>query len=365
MPTCAIVTSVLGCLVTLILYARYTFIIQMPITYRIIFLIGAFVVGCIPLLVSERIEPMLGKFYTLYSQIFYFFFIAAIILLTLTIIVDVIWGVGWLFFRSKMIALPSVALLMVVSLILSGWAVYEGTKVPLIKVTNLVSDKITKPITLVFLSDLHIHRNINPAKIDGIVARVNAINPDIVVLGGDIIDDELSKTNHVGEKLKNIQAPHKFFIAGNHEWYNGFQRNITFLQELGYMFLENTGAGITDVYIAGIPDMTTQSNSVDLQEAFKGATNAQYRILLSHTPADFKSNNQFDLELSGHTHGGQIFPFHILTKLYNKYLSGLYTMENKAHLYISRGSGQWGPQMRFLAPSEITVIKLQPQHKGE
>ncbi len=365
MPTCAIITSVLGCLVTLILYARYTFIMQMPITCRIIFLCAAIVIGCIPLLVTERIEPMLGKYYMLYSQIFYFFFIAAIILLTLTIIVDVLWGLGWIVFRSKMIAPPSVLFLIVISFVFSGWAIYEGTKIPAVKITNLVSDKITEPVTLVFLSDLHIHRNINPKKIEGIIARVNHLKPDIVVLGGDTIDDRLDKTNHVGAKLKDIQAPHKFFIAGNHEWYNGFQQSISYLKELGYTFLENTGETVKNIYIAGIPDMTTSAKSVLLSKAFKEASESQYRVLLSHTPADFKEQNQFDLELSGHTHGGQIFPFHILTKLYNRYLSGLYTMQNNAQLYISRGSGQWGPQMRFLAPSEITVINLQPQSKGE
>ncbi len=365
MPTCAIITSVLGCLATLILYARYTFIVQMPITCRIVIFFAAIVVGCIPLLITERIEPMLGKYYTLYSQVFYFFFIAAIILLTLTIIVDVIWGIGWLTFRSKMIALPSVLFLTVLSLIFSGWAVYEGTKIPVVKITDIISDKITQPVKIVFLSDLHIHRNINPKKIEGIVARVNSLKPDIVILGGDTIDDRLNKTNHVGSKLKKIQAPHKFFIAGNHEWYNGFQQSISYLKELGYTFLENTGETVKDIYIAGIPDMTTSAKSVRLKEAFKDAEESQYRVLLSHTPANFKEQNQFDLELSGHTHGGQIFPFHILTKLYNKYLSGLYTMQNNAQLYISRGSGQWGPQMRFLAPSEITVINLQPQSKGE
>lgn len=86
---------------------------------------------------------------------------------------------------------------------------------------------------------------------------------------------------------------------------------------------------------------------------------------MSHTPADFGKNNAFDLEVSGHTHGGQIFPFHIFTKLYNKYLAGLYETDNDAAIYVSRGSGQWGPQMRFLAPAEITILKLVPENDEE
>ncbi len=365
MPTCAVITSVFGCLVTLILYARYTFNVQMPMGFRIVLLVGAIIIGCVPLLVSERIELMLGKYYTMYSQIFYYFFIAAVILVTLTIIVDIVWGIGWVAFRSKMIILPSFLPLTCLSLILSGWAVYEGTKVPNVKTTVIKSDKINEPVTLVFLSDLHIHRNISPSKIDGIINRVNEIKPDVVVLGGDTIDDSLSRTDELVSKLKNINAPHKFFIAGNHEWYNGFKQSTEFLQNLGYTFLENSGQFVQNVYIAGIPDMTTSSKSVRLDEAFKQSSESDYRVLLSHTPADFKSANNFDLELAGHTHGGQIFPFHILTKMYNRYLSGLYDMDNNARLYISRGSGQWGPQMRFLAPSEITVIQLMPQKNGE
>ena len=82
---------------------------------------------------------------------------------------------------------------------------------------------------------------------------------------------------------------------------------------------------------------------------------------MSHTPADFGKENLFDLEVSGHTHGGQIFPFHIPAKLKNKYLAGKYRMENGAEIYVTRGAGQWGPQMRLLAPSEITVLILKPE----
>lgn len=129
--------------------------------------------------------------------------------------------------------------------------------------------------------------------------------------------------------------------------------------------MENSGAALQDqLYIAGIPDLFSapaHKLSIDPAAAFQNAGPDRFRLLMSHTPADFGKENAFDLEVSGHTHGGQIFPFHIFTKLYNKYLAGLYEMENKAAIYVSRGSGQWGPQMRFLAPAEITILKLIPE----
>lgn len=112
------------------------------------------------------------------------------------------------------------------------------------------------------------------------------------------------------------------------------------------------------------PDVFSGANfgrTANIEKAFAFADNNQFKILMSHTPTDFHAGNNFDLELSGHTHGGQIFPFHILTKIHNKYLAGMYDMENDAKIYVTSGSGQWGPQMRFLAPSEITLINILPE----
>ena len=96
---------------------------------------------------------------------------------------------------------------------------------------------------------------------------------------------------------------------------------------------------------------------MNLDEVFSGASDNQFKLLLSHRPLKFKKNS-FDLMVSGHTHGGQVFPFMIFVYLALGYVSGLYDLEDEAKLYVSRGAGQWGPQMRFLAPSEITVVNL-------
>lgn len=362
-----IYTSIFCSLVAFILYLRYTCVIRMPILIRIGLFIAVMIIGCLPLLITERMELMFGKYNTFIVHTIYFIVIMLFILLMLSVLTDILWGIGLVIFKSKMIALPSLFVLLAMSLLCSSWALYEGMKIPNIKITQIQSDKITKPVKIVFLSDLHIHRTINPRKIDGIIQRVNSLNPDILILGGDTIDDSLNKTQDIVAKLNNIQAKDgRFFVAGNHEFYKGLHKSVHFLKNLNYTFLENNGISIGQLYVAGIPDLRHSLTPVKLADTFKNALPDQYKILVSHTPADFQSQNDFDLELSGHTHGGQIFPFHILTKIYNKhFLSGLYNLTNGAKLYISRGSGQWGPQMRFLAPSEITVIELRPQQNKE
>ena len=102
---------------------------------------------------------------------------------------------------------------------------------------------------------------------------------------------------------------------------------------------------------------------IDVDRTLENSSDGQYKILLSHTPRFQKemiTKAQYDLQLSGHTHGGQIFPFHLLVKQANKYLAGLYDV-NDTKLYLSRGTGYWGPPMRLFAPSEITVIRLKPE----
>lgn len=361
-----IFTSIFGGLISLILYIRYACFGKLTIRWRILLFLGVLIIGALPLLMTERVALLMEKYYPFYVHTVYFVLITLVMLLTLTIITDIIWGIGILILKSKMIPLPSVFVLIGLAFILSGWSLYEGMKVPAVKTVTITSDKITKPTTLVFLSDLHIHRTLNPRKIEGIIEQVNALHPDIVILGGDTVDDSIRKTQDIADKLKEIQAPQgRFFVAGNHEFYRGFQPSINHLKSLGYTFLENSGETIGNLYIAGIPDLRHSPTPVRLSDTFKNALPTQFRILVSHTPADFGAKNSFDLALSGHTHGGQIFPFHFLADWHNGFLNGLYELQNNARLYVSRGSGQWGPQMRFLAPSEITVIQLQPQQQGD
>lgn len=366
MITCAITTSVLGCLATTFLFVRHFWFLEFPLWLKISLAFVFVLAGCIPLLVEYHFEKALGSLYPFYRYGLYFVYVGCIIWFTLTIAGDL--G-AFAALRAGLIkAMPgrtySLALT-AAAFLCAAYALHAGTKVPDVKIVDLYSGKAAEETKIVLLSDIHIHRVISPAKVKGIVEKTNALEPDIILLNGDIIDDDVRRVHEVSLLLKGLKAKKGiYFVTGNHEFYAGYQPTVDELKSFGFTFLENGGVSAGEIYLAGIPDIfagQAYGHSADIAKAFAGAGAEQFKILLSHTPADFKEKNDFDLELSGHTHGGQIFPFHILTKLHNRYLAGMYDMENGAKIYVTRGSGQWGPQMRFLAPSEITLLTIKPE----
>lgn len=364
--SCPIITSCFGVLATSLLYFRYVFFSSFDKNIKIASIALIFLLGCLPILASYKVEKILGSLYPTYRYIIFFLFILSIILLTITIFRDIIWEVIYLI--NKKITSPiSSQYLMKVNLItiifafvVALFSLYNGIKVPKIKNINLESVKILGNKKIVLLTDLHLHRVLSIKKLQGIVDKVNGLDADAILLGGDIIDDEIDKIKGQLEVLKNLKG-NIYVVAGNHENYVGYNESKEALKELGFIFLENSGKSLgNDLFIGGIPDIHSSRFSgkrYDLEETFRDSKDNQYKILLSHTPANFKNIN-FDLELAGHTHGGQIFPFVFFVYLHAPYVAGLYNLENNAKIYVSRGSGQWGPQMRFFAPSEISVISI-------
>lgn len=368
MVTCAITTSVLGCIVTSYLFFRYTWCLDLSVMQKSLLFALFIFMGCIPLFVSYSAEHIFGKFYPYYRYGLYFVFIGCIILFSMTLAVDaVLWLLSYtpLIGKLKFVCCYLNYILIGAALLCSAYALYAGVKVPGVKEVGVASNKIKDEQKIVLLSDIHIHRAINPEKIKGIVEKTNALEPDIILLAGDIIDDDVDVVAKTSALLKGLKAKKGiYFVTGNHEFYTGYKETVDEMKKLGFSFLENGGVSLGDVYLAGIPDLfsgRSYHKNADIKQAFAAAEPEQFRLFMSHTPADFGKENNFDLEVSGHTHGGQIFPFHVFAKLHNKYLAGFYEMENGARIYVSRGSGQWGPQMRFLAPSEITLLKLIPQ----
>ena len=261
------------------------------------------------------------------------------------------------------------------SLLLSFYAAYEGAKIPPIKEVIIYSQKITEKQKVVLLSDLHISREIPDEKINKIIQRVNALKPDLIILSGDILDDEISTLTSKAKLLADLKAKSGvYFVLGNHEIYFGREyQSKKLLRAQNLILLENSGIEANaQIYVGGIPDSFSRrvhGHSIDLQRTFANSREGQFRILVSHTPRNFYAKTNFDLELAGHTHGGQIFPFFFMVYFLNDFFAGLYDMANGAKIYVSRGTGQWGPQMRLFAPSEITLIKLLPmslsRNKGD
>ncbi|MCX7856880.1 MAG: metallophosphoesterase [Deltaproteobacteria bacterium] len=248
-----------------------------------------------------------------------------------------------------------------ISLVLVFYGIFEARNLRIEKIViqtpKLCGD--LKKLRIVQISDLHIGLLTNKKKIEAYVGKIKSLNPDILVSTGDFVDGQLDRIEMFSEHFKSISAPFgKFAVTGNHEYYAGIKRAKTFLEKSGFKVLENEIYVIEDcLSFVGIDD-SHSSESTELFLLRSGRTKG-FTILLKHRPIVLKESiGLFDLQLSGHTHGGQIFPFRFITSLFFEYIDGYKFLGTNSHLYVSKGTGTWGPPVRVLSPPEITVIEI-------
>ncbi len=223
--------------------------------------------------------------------------------------------------------------------------------------------------SLVQLSDVHIGYTIGREFIVDMVARANAAGGDAIVITGDLVDGSVATLAHAAAPLSELRAPQGvYFVTGNHEYYSGADAWIAELRRLGIRVLRNErvslGRGTARLELAGIDDHSAarygRGHGPDLAAAVAGRDPSVPLVLLAHQPRQVHEASRFgvDLQLSGHTHGGQIWPWHYLAKWQQGgLLAGLYRIGD-TQLYVSRGTGYWGPPVRVGAPAEITRIVL-------
>lgn len=221
---------------------------------------------------------------------------------------------------------------------------------------------------IVQLSDVHIGPTLGADWLERVVARVNALAPDAVVITGDLVDGSVEELRDQVAPLARLSAKHGvFFVTGNHEYYSGADEWIDELARLGVRTLRNErvalGDGDHSFDLAGVDDWTARrfggGHGANLARALAGRDPARELVLLAHQPKQIHEAARLGvgLMLSGHTHGGQIFPWQLLVKLDQPYIAGLAQHED-THIYVSRGTGFWGPPMRVAAPAEIALIEL-------
>lgn len=232
------------------------------------------------------------------------------------------------------------------------------------------SPKIPKDIGLLKIaqiSDVHLGMIVREERLRRILQKVKMENPDIFISTGDLVDAQINHLDGLTELLQEIQPRlGKFAITGNHEYYAGLRQALDFTELAGFRLLRGKGITIGGVLnMAGVDDPTGLhggEENVSERDLLGGLPRDTFTILLKHRPViDKESLGLFDLQISGHTHRGQIFPFVVLSQLFFPYNSGLFQLSNQAILYVSRGSGTWGPPIRFLAPPEVTIFEL---HSG-
>ncbi len=219
------------------------------------------------------------------------------------------------------------------------------------------------------ISDVHVGATIRRAYVEKIVDAVNALHPDMIALTGDFVDGAVTDLAPHTAPLGKLSAPHgAFFVTGNHEYYSGANAWTSEFRRLGLRVLLNEHAVIehngTLLIVAGVTDFSAHhfnpAERSDPTVALEGApANVAAKILLAHQPrsAEAACKAGFDLQLSGHTHGGQFWPWSFLVRFYQPFTAGLHRL-NSLWVYVSRGTGYWGIPNRFGAPSEITHLRL-------
>jgi uncharacterized protein len=234
-----------------------------------------------------------------------------------------------------------------------------------VPITDLPPD--LEGFRIVQLSDLHVGPTLKRDFVERVVNTANGLQPDLIALTGDVADGFPRELHDDVAPLAALRAPHgKYFVTGNHEYYWDAAGWVSELERLGFSALVNRHrvidrgagrivlAGVTDLSGGGLP-----GHASDPAAAVAGAPASDVRVLLAHQPKSAFAARAagYDLQLSGHTHGGQYFPFNLLVRLFQPFVAGLHRLE-EMWLYVSRGTGYWGPPLRLGAPAEITLIQL-------
>ncbi|MBF0548070.1 MAG: metallophosphoesterase [Candidatus Riflebacteria bacterium] len=239
---------------------------------------------------------------------------------------------------------------------------------PVVEYLQIKNSKIQKgcKIRIVALTDVHLGPLENGPRLERLVKMVKEQHPDIIISVGDLIDMRTKEPEKLTNLLAELFAPlGKFAVFGNHEYFAGVEESKEFLKKCGFDFLRNEIRHPTGfLSLIGFDDPTAKmvgmEQKIDESKLLLEAGKESFVLVLRHQPLVPSSLlDLFDLQISGHTHQGQLFPFFIVPRIVYSFPSGFTKLNNRASLYISRGSGEWGPPIRIFARSEITVIDLE------
>jgi hypothetical protein len=224
----------------------------------------------------------------------------------------------------------------------------------------------TEKLTIVHITDLHLGVINKERMLDRVISEIQKANPDIVVSSGDLIEEETNHIMHLTEKLRSIKPRlGKYAVTGNHEFFVDINSSLRFMHDSGFKVLRSEGitaGGILN--IAGVDDPDAyagkiQTKSLSERQILDRLPSQYFTILLKHRPeVEKESIGLFDLQLSGHTHGGQFFPVNMLIRLLFPHHAGFRKITNGSAIYVSRGAGTSCSVMRFLSPPELTIITL-------
>ncbi len=256
-----------------------------------------------------------------------------------------------------------------VNVIIIFYGFFEAQNIQIEKL-SFSSPKIKegRTIKIVQISDVHFSPIISVHSAKKIRDMVQKQNPDIIISTGDFLDRAIRKKKEVAAVMRTLKAPlGKYAITGNHEFIAGIKYSVDFIKNSGFKLIRNDTVVIEDMLnLTGVDDLSASrfgyTVKISEETVLSKVDSKNYTILLKHQPkVDEKNTQYYDLQLSGHTHAGQIFPFTLFAKIAFPYLCGFYKVNDNTNIYVNRGTGTWGPPIRFLVSPEITVIELKHQ----
>ncbi|MCF6201948.1 MAG: metallophosphoesterase, partial [Hydrogenimonas sp.] len=245
----------------------------------------------------------------------------------------------------------------------TGVSIFEGSKRPVVKYLKLDQKLFGKECyRVVQISDMHIGGLIERRFVKDSVERINELNPDLVAITGDLTDLPIDRIKEAVDELKGLKSRFgTYYVPGNHEYFHGIEETLSYLKSIDIKVLENSSQNLGPFTVVGVYDLfgfRYGSFIPDIKKATKEVLKDSPTLFLSHQPRFVHHLGDFSpsLMLSGHTHGGQIWPFGYLVKMQQPYLKGLHKLGERSYIYVNSGIGFWGPPMRLGTEAEITCI---------
>lgn len=272
------------------------------------------------------------------------------------------YGVGARMLGGPVLSARSFVLgLSLVVLVLWLYGFYAARH-PVVERLDIRSAKLPQGVNvlrIVQISDVHLGVLAGKQRLEAILAQVETLHPDVLVSTGDLVDAQAHYLDGLSSRFAAVQPRYgKFAVTGNHEFYTGLDHAVDFHRRSGFTLLRESAVDLPDgVTLAGVDDPAVLAGPTAEAGILASIPHDRFVILLKHQPI-VDPDARFDLQLSGHTHAGQIFPFGELVKRVYSMAQGLHALPNGGQLYVSRGTGTWGPPIRLFAPAEITLITL-------